>query len=188
MARILIIFGTTDGHTAKIARFMGDTLQGTGASITVVQPTGTAPSPAGYDAVIVAASVHGGKFQQPVARWVQAHADALKARPSAFIAVCLGILQHEPAVEEEVHAIVTRFLTGAGWEAGSTLIVAGALPYTRYGWLKRWMMRRIVAKAGGDTDTSRDYEYTDWIALRAFCEQFGKRVALVADAPIAASA
>ena len=136
----------------------------------------------------MAASVHGGKFQQPVARWVQTHADALATRPSAFIAVCLGILQHEPAVEEEVHAIVTRFLTGAGWQAGSTLIVAGALPYTRYGWLKRWIMRRIVAKAGGDTDTSRDYEYTNWLALRAFCEQFGKRVELTADTPIAASA
>jgi menaquinone-dependent protoporphyrinogen IX oxidase len=29
-------------------------------------------------------------------------------------------------------------------------------------------MGRIVARAGGDTDTSRDYEYTDWAALRAF--------------------
>ena len=46
MARMLIIFGTTDGHTAKIATFMGGALRGTGASVTVVQPTGTAPSPA----------------------------------------------------------------------------------------------------------------------------------------------
>ena len=46
--------------------------------------------------------------------------------------------------------------------------MAGALPYSKYSWWKRWMMRRIVAKAGGDTDTSRDYEYTDWNDLSEF--------------------
>jgi menaquinone-dependent protoporphyrinogen oxidase len=29
-------------------------------------------------------------------------------------------------------------------------------------------MRRIAAKEGGDTDTSRDYEYTDWPAVDRF--------------------
>lgn len=29
-------------------------------------------------------------------------------------------------------------------------------------------MRRIVAKEGGDVDTSRDYEYTDWRAVERF--------------------
>jgi menaquinone-dependent protoporphyrinogen oxidase len=43
------------------------------------------------------------------------------------------------------------------------------------------MMRRIVAKAGGDTDTSRDYEYTDWADVRTFAEEFA-RVALGARA------
>jgi menaquinone-dependent protoporphyrinogen oxidase len=36
------------------------------------------------------------------------------------------------------------------------------------------MMVRIVRKAGGDTDTSRDYEYTDWTDLRAFAEKFAR--------------
>ena len=26
-------------------------------------------------------------------------------------------------------------------------------------------MKRIACKAGGDTDTSRDYDYTNWAAL-----------------------
>ena len=51
--------------------------------------------------------------------------------------------------------------------------VAGALPYTRYNWFIRRVMKRIAAKAGGDTDTTRDYEYTDWQDLRSFAEQFG---------------
>jgi menaquinone-dependent protoporphyrinogen oxidase len=50
--------------------------------------------------------------------------------------------------------------------------VAGAVPFTRYGWFKKWVMRRISAKAGGGTDTSRDYEYTDWNDVRAFVNGF----------------
>jgi menaquinone-dependent protoporphyrinogen oxidase len=33
-------------------------------------------------------------------------------------------------------------------------------------------MKRIVQKAGGDVDTSRDYEYTDWEDVRRFGTQF----------------
>ena len=33
-------------------------------------------------------------------------------------------------------------------------------------------MKRIVAKAGGGTDTTRDYEYTDWNDLRVFAHEF----------------
>jgi menaquinone-dependent protoporphyrinogen oxidase len=37
-------------------------------------------------------------------------------------------------------------------------------------------MVRIVRKAGGDTDTSRDYEYTDWEELRGFARDFVRLV------------
>jgi menaquinone-dependent protoporphyrinogen oxidase len=41
-------------------------------------------------------------------------------------------------------------------------MIAGALRYSKYPLPLRWLMRRIAKQAGGDTDTSRDYEYTDW--------------------------
>jgi len=33
-------------------------------------------------------------------------------------------------------------------------------------------MKRIARKSGGDTDTSRDYEYTDWAAVDDFAQRF----------------
>ena len=39
MARVLIVYGTTDGHTAKVARRMGQMLTAGGiASTTVIHP------------------------------------------------------------------------------------------------------------------------------------------------------
>ena len=174
MSRILVLYGTTDGHTAKVARFLGDTLRAGGVVTEVADASSAWPSPDAYDAVIVAASVHAGGYQRLVRRWVQAHASVLNSKSTAFVSVCLAVLQPEPKVQRELAAIVDRFLTATGWRPGYTELVAGALPYSRYNWLKRWVMVRIVRKAGGDTDTSRDYEYTDWADLQAFAEEFAQ--------------
>ena len=69
-----------------------------------------------------------------------------------------------------------RFVSAGGRQPGATRPVPGALLYTRYNPVKRWMMKRIVRKAGGDTDTTRDYEYTDWNEVRAFADEFNARV------------
>jgi menaquinone-dependent protoporphyrinogen oxidase len=48
--------------------------------------------------------------------------------------------------------------------------VAGALLYTKYNFIVRFVMKQIVKKKSGSTDTSRDHEYTDWAALDRFVE------------------
>jgi menaquinone-dependent protoporphyrinogen oxidase len=37
-------------------------------------------------------------------------------------------------------------------------------------------MRRIASREGGDTDTSRDYEYTDWAAVDRCAVEFVEAV------------
>ena len=174
MSRILVLYGTTEGQTAKIARFVGDTLRAEGVSVDVVDARTARPDLEAYDAVIVAASVHAAGYQRAVRRWVRSHAQQLSAKPNAFLSVCLGVLQQEPKVAQELTAILDRFAASTGWRPAITKKVAGALPYSRYNWLTRWAMVRIVRKAGGDTDTSRDYEYTDWADLRAFAQEFAR--------------
>jgi menaquinone-dependent protoporphyrinogen oxidase len=90
--------------------------------------------------------------------------------------VCLGVRDRDPEARREAEQIMRRFCERCGWQPDPMRAVAGALPYTRYNWLKRWIMKRTVAKAGGDTDTSRDYEYTDWDDLRAVTRDFARLV------------
>jgi menaquinone-dependent protoporphyrinogen oxidase len=172
MSRILVLYGTTDGHTAKIAARLGETFREAGCDVTVAHAGSvvTAAWPERYDGVVVAASVHIGSYQRPVRRWVEAHAEQLSRMPSAFLSVCLGILEHRPEVDRELQDMMQRFLRRTGWRPTVVKPVAGAVPYTRYGWFKKWMMRRMVAKVSGDTDTTRDYEYTDWEDLRTFAQ------------------
>jgi menaquinone-dependent protoporphyrinogen oxidase len=177
MVRILVVYGTTDGHTAKIANVIADTLRSHGAVVDLHKAGRTQCLLDQYDGVIVAAPVRGGRYRKPVSRWVRTHAAALNARTTAFVSVSLGILQHDPAVDRTLQAIVNRFLAETGWHPVVTKSIAGALLYTRYNWFIRRVMKRIAAKAGGDTDTTRDYEYTDWQDLRTFAGQFELQLA-----------
>jgi menaquinone-dependent protoporphyrinogen oxidase len=172
MPRILILYGTTDGHTAKVARFLADQLQAQGADVDLIEAGSSDPDPRDYCAVIVAASVHTGGYQRTVVRWARDHADALNYTPSAFISVCLGVLQKSPKVEQDLTEITNRFAVQTNWNPPCVKRVAGAVLYTRYGWLKRMAMRQIVKRAGGSTDVSRDHEYTDWEDLRSFAKAF----------------
>lgn len=170
---VLVIYATTDGHTAKIATEIAQTLRNQEIAVTLVNAASQRMrDPLPYSAVIVAASVHAGRFQRSVRQWARRHRKVLASRPSAFVGVCLAIVNHSPAVDAEIKTVLDRFVRDTGWTPSEIKIVAGALKYTQYGWLKRWMIRRIVAAHGGDIDTSRDYEYTDWDDLRAFARRF----------------
>ena len=171
-----MLYGTTDGQTAKIAGAIATTLRTQGFEVDVVEADRDAPAPDVYDGIIVGASLHAGGYQRSVRRWVRTNAHALKEKPTAFLSVCLAVLEQNPKVQQDLLGIINRFVSSTGWQPGVTKPVAGALLYTRYSPLKRWIMKRMVQKAGGDTDTSRDYEYTDWIDLRAFADAFGARV------------
>jgi len=182
--RVLVIYGTTEGQTAKIAGAMAETLRKCGVSVDLAEAgPGWDPEPEDYAAVIVAASVHAGGYQRPLRRWVSSHAKALRDRPTVFVSVCLAIVKPTPEVLKDLSAIMGRFFEATGWTPKETKSVAGALPYSKYGWLKRRLMRRIVAKAKGDTDMTRDYEYTDWDDLRAFTQRFVEANVLPAREP-----
>lgn len=186
MSRVLILYGTSEGQTAKIAREMRVALESAGLEVTTANADVMDPRPSAFDGIIVAASVHAGTYQKCVRQWVRAHAVEFGARPAVFVSVCLGVLQKDPKVDADLAAIVGRFAAETGWTPRAKH-VAGALLYRRYNFFIRWVMKRMAARAGGDTDTSRDYEYTDWADVRAFADGFGREVRK-ASAPAALAA
>jgi len=174
MSRILFVYGTTDGHTAKVVSTAADALRADGDHVDVVEaPIGVpGPRPEEHDAVIVAASVHAGRYQRPVVRWVKEHADALNRLPTGLLTVCLSVLDPDPRAQRDLAKTVQRFLGKTGWRPSLRKYVAGALLYSKYGWFKKFILKRIAAKAGGGTDTSRDYVYTDFDELRTVVRDF----------------
>ena len=100
------------------------------------------------------------------------HQATLARAPSAFLSVGLAVASRTSDGRAQTMPIVERFVSQTGWRPQRVELVAGALPYSKYNVLVRFVMRRIARAEGGDTDTSRDYEYTDWSALERFVGDF----------------
>jgi menaquinone-dependent protoporphyrinogen oxidase len=126
MARILVIFATTDGHTAKVAQAVGCRLQSRSNHADIVNAATDETDPSAYDAIIVAASVHTGGYQRQIVRWAAKHSATLNQKPTAFVSVCLGILEHKAEVDQRLRAILDAFARSTSWTPGETKIVAGA--------------------------------------------------------------
>ncbi len=72
--------------------------------------------------------------------------------------------------------ILDGFLARVGWRPRLTSSIAGAVNYTKYGFLLRWYMKRASAWGGGATDTTRDHEYTDWAQVESFASEIAALV------------
>ena len=177
MSKILIAYGTSEGQTAKIADQLAGFFRAEGHHAFAVDVLREAPAPAGYHAVVVGASVHKGKHQRWVVDYVRRNRPALERLPSAFFSVSLAIADGTEKGRLEAEGYVQTFVKGTGWQPEKVGLFAGALAYTKYNFLLRWVMRRIARSRGSrDLDTRRDYVYTDLDTVRRFAEEFLARV------------
>ena len=177
----MVVYATTDGYTRKVALRVAGWCNSLEATADVVD---SAELPVGlnlseYTAFILAGSVHESNHQRSLVEFVSEHAKELGRVPSAFLSVSLSAVTQDDKHRADAQRCIEAFFETTGWTPTVSTPVAGALLYTQYHWLKRTTMKAISAKQGGDTDTTRDFEYTDWGALEVFVTEFVKvRVAV----------
>lgn len=175
MKRILLAYGTDEGQTAKISAVVSEALRSHDIDVTFLEAKNAADAdPAPYDGVVVGASVHLGKHDRHVVEFIRRHVDALNRLPTAFFSVSLAV----EVDAAEAQGYVEKFEQDTGWRPDRVALFGGALLYTQYGFGRRHLMRRWVEgeKPGLGKDTSRDYVYTEWDAVRRFAEDFAADV------------
>ena len=175
--KILLLHDSFDGQTRRIAERMAGVLREAGHE-TTVQPARAAKvmMPA-CDAVIVGAAVRYGRHSRAVEQFVRGHRTFIDARPNAFFSVCLSA-GGPGANLHEARRYVDAFLRATEWRPLQTGSLAGSLLYSRYNFVLRLVMRFIAGRVGKATDTSRDYEYTEWAAVERFARDFAGRLRL----------
>ena len=185
-----VFYATSEGHTRQIAYTIAATLRSEGFESEPVELRAGDPSPnwTAIQTAVVGASVHVGKHQKVAAAFVQREARHLSERGASFFSVSLAAGSRNPSSVDAAWAIATKFVEGAKWHPRHLACFAGKLAYTQYGFITRWMMRRISAREGGPTDTSRDYVMTDWSAVRAFAREIASDLRTARDRPVMKSA
>ena len=174
MSTILIVYGTAHGQTERVAQRIRSALTDSGHAVTILKGDRLAPNftLGAYDAFVVAGSVRVGRYHPYLATFVRDHLTRLNAAPSAFVSVC-GAAGGGPDGLKAAQGYLDKFLSETGWSPWLVRSFAGELAYTRYNPVTRWIMKMISRRNGGPTDTSRDYDFTDWKAV----DRFGQELA-----------
>jgi len=179
--KVGVFYATREGQTRRIAEHLAEALRAHGVAVDlhdVARLSGPLDWTS-YRAAIVAASVHRGHHEKEMLRFVREHRPQLERAKAAFVSVSLserGVEDPNETPErreqyaKDVQRMLDDFVAETGWQPAFVKPVAGALMYTRYNLLIRFVMKRIARQAGASTDTSRDHEFTDWAALDVFVE------------------
>ena len=183
MKPIAVLYATREGHTRHVAERIAEDLRARGFDVefkNLQDYVAGAIHLSGFSAVVLAASVHAGKHEREMVKFVKKHRTDLEQLPSAFLSVTLseagaemsGMTQEQRArFSADVQKVNNKFFEDTAWRPERVKPVAGALLYSKYNPLVRFVMKRIANEAGVATDTSRDYEYTDWVGLDRFADE-----------------
>ena len=165
---VLLVFGSTHGHTWRIARRIARDLRHAGNTVTVRRIDAAPDDLSPFDAVVVGGSLHRGTHQRELVDWAHAHHRALAARPNAFFSVSLSAADDSIEAQIAVRECIDRFVEDTEWDPDVSAPLAGALQYPRYSFPTRLSMHLFMHQTDHPDDITREFEFTDWDAVDHF--------------------
>lgn len=172
MTNVLILYGSVDGHTKKIAETIKDNLDD--KNIVSIFPINDAPANINkFDKVLIASSIRYGKIL-PVARsFVQENYKILNNKKSAFININLTARKAWKDTPE-TNAYTRKFLQKTPLKPKITWVFAWKLDYSLYWPFDSFMIKFIMKITWWPTTTPEPIEYTNWEKVKEFAREFDK--------------
>jgi menaquinone-dependent protoporphyrinogen oxidase len=173
MAAILIVYSTTDGHTATICQRLKAVLEECGHRAMVTSIDDEAKLDLSqFDKIVVGASIRYGRHSKALLAFVEKHRQLLAERPTAFFSVN-AVARKAEKRSPETNPYLIKFLSQVDWQPTLLHVFAGKINYPKYGLLDRIMIRFIMWMTKGPTGRNDVVDFTDWADVDAF----GRRLA-----------
>lgn len=171
MANILLLYSGVYGHTRRICDRIQSKLTDLGQQVELVQLPALAVDPAGYDAVLIGASIRNGKHNPAVMEFINRHQAVLDEKPNGFFSVNL-VARKPHKNTPETNPYTKAFVAKSPWQPKLLGVFGGDLDYQRYTAFDRNVIRFIMWLTKGPTDPQTKDEYTDWDEVERFAERF----------------
>src|SRR5579862_5951610 len=166
MAKYLIVYGTKEGQTAKIANRMSQIIKERGYQVDLhdARQVPKTLKLEDYGGILIGSSMHMLQWSKDVTRFARWNSAVLNKNPSAFFSVSMTMASKTPEERAKLTPYVDKFFAKTGWHPKTVGNFAGSFAYSKYGYFTKWLMVRIARSKGETekTDTSKDIEYTDW--------------------------
>lgn len=172
MKRILVLYFTRGGHTAKIANAIAQQLILRGAQVDLVDINSEAATGlnwADYQLVALGACVLYGTYDKSVFHFIEQHLQALNALPSSFF--CVNVVARNPEKRiPENNKYLQKFITLSPWTPVDLKIIAGKVDYPAWPWYDRLMIQLIMKITKGPTDPKAVIDYTNWEDVKVYAD------------------
>jgi menaquinone-dependent protoporphyrinogen oxidase len=173
MAKILIAYSTTDGHTRRICERIRQVTgeQGHGVVLSFIDDDPDIDLEP-FDKVVIGASIRYGKHRPQVYEFIRKNQQKLESRPNAFFSV--NVVARKPEKNQpESNPYLQKFLKQISWHPRKLGVFAGKINYPIYGFWDRQIIRLIMWMTGGPTDPRSVVDFTDWNKV----DDFGRVIA-----------
>jgi menaquinone-dependent protoporphyrinogen oxidase len=173
MAKILIIYSTTDGHTREICQRLKLVIEEQGHQVSLKsiddEPDFDMEQ---FDKIVLGASIRYGKHSKKVYDFIKRNEQLLDSKPNAFFSV--NVVARKPDKNKpETNPYLQKFLKQISWRPKKLAVFAGKIDYPRYRFWDRWMIRVIMWMTKGPTDPKAVVEFTDWNQVEGFGRLIG---------------
>ncbi len=172
MPKALLLYSSREGQTTKVLQYIAEHLADFDCEIANLHETETVNF-ADYEKVLIGASIHYGHLNKGLYKFIHRYRDELAQNKAAF--VCLNLTARKEEQQKDTpqgSPYVQTFLRKSPWQPELIGVFAGALRYPRYNVFDKFMIRLIMKMTGGETDTSKEIEYTNWNKVAKFAQQF----------------
>src|SRR5512135_1857735 len=168
MARILIVYSTTDGHTREICNRLRGVIEQQAHQVTLVPVADARDADLEpCDKIVVGASIRYGKHRPEVVEFIERNAPLLNRKASAFFSVSV-VARKADKNQPHTNPYARKLLRKIAWRPREVAVFAGKIDYPRYSVLDRMIIRGIMWLTGGPTDPKAVVEFTDWRQVEAF--------------------
>jgi menaquinone-dependent protoporphyrinogen oxidase len=174
MLRIVVAFTTREGQTGRIAHHIARRIEDSGHTARLID-VGSRETEAGADdsdGVIVAGSIHRGRYDPRLSDFIVRHGETLRRVPSAFLSVSLSAASTDPGELAAIDEIAQALVAEAGWQPDMVQHVAGAVHDRTLNPLERQVLHDILDQRGVTRHPSGDTELTDWPEVDTFVTIF----------------
>lgn len=172
MAKILIIYSTTDGHTRELCLRLQQIVETQNNQVTLVSVNnGSTIDLNSFDKIIIGASIRYGKHSKHIYEFIKEHSRVLDSKPNAFFSV--NVVARKPEKNKpETNPYLKKFLKQISWQPKKLAVFAGKIDYQKYKIWDRSMIRLIMWMTKGPTDPKTSIEFTNWSQV----EEFGREI------------
>ena len=175
MAKIIILYASTDGHTRKICNRLQQVIEQLGHQVTLVPIDNEAQVDLqAFDKIVIGASIRYGKHSQKITDFINRNKQLLDSKPNAFFSV--NIVARKPGKNQpDTNPYLRKFLKKITWRPKEIAVFAGKLDYPKYSFFDRTMIRLIMFITKGPTDPKAVIEFTDWQQVESFGRLIGEK-------------